>query len=183
MVSKKSTSRSAMPRLYIGCAEATPLGDVWLALSEDGLAAVGIQSTRLAFEESLRRDWHPAEPEIVFNAQRTASATQQVCEYLAGERRNFDLAVDWSVMGDFQQRALQATTAIPFGETRTYAQIATGLGQPGAARAVGRAEATNPMPLVVPCHRVLGADGKLHGYSAPGGLKTKAWLLELESRS
>jgi methylated-DNA-[protein]-cysteine S-methyltransferase len=69
---------------------------------------------------------------------------------------------------------------VPFGRQSTYREIAEQLGQPGAVRAVGRANATNPIPIVIPCHRILGADGKLHGYSAPGGLETKAWLLRHE---
>jgi O-6-methylguanine DNA methyltransferase len=76
---------------------------------------------------------------------------------------------------------LRATYEIPYGETRTYKQIAEVIGAPGAARAVGRAEATNPMPVVLPCHRVLGSDGKLHGYGAGAGLETKTWLLKLET--
>ncbi len=78
----------------------------------------------------------------------------------------------------FQQAVLQATYEIPYGETRTYKEIAERIGRPRAARAVGRAEATNPMPLVLPCHRVIGVDGKLHGYGLGEGVKTKEWLVK-----
>ena len=111
-----------------------------------------------------------------------AKSLAQMVEYLDGARRDFDLQIDWSVLTPFQQSVLQATFAIPYGQTRTYAQIAQQVGNPRAARAVGRAEATNPMPVVIPCHRVVGTDGKLHGYGAGDGLKTKAWLLEMEGR-
>jgi len=84
------------------------------------------------------------------------------------------------VLRQFQQLVLHATFEIPYGETRTYKEIAGHIGRPRAARAVGRAEATNPMPLILPCHRVIGMDGKLHGYGMAEGLKTKAWLLKLE---
>ena len=110
-----------------------------------------------------------------------ASATRQIKEYLAGHRRTFDLKIDWSALGsDFQRVALRAVFAIPYGKTRTYAEVAAKIGHTGAFRAVGRANATNPMPLVIPCHRVIGTDGKLHGYGGKGGLKTKKWLLKLE---
>ncbi len=75
---------------------------------------------------------------------------------------------------------MQAVYAIPYGETRTYAEIAAQIGRPKAYRAVGRANATNPMPLVIPCHRVIGTDGKLHGYGGGNGLPTKEWLLKME---
>ncbi|MGE5248996.1 MAG: methylated-DNA--[protein]-cysteine S-methyltransferase, partial [Bacteroidota bacterium] len=76
--------------------------------------------------------------------------------------------------------ALQLVFAIPYGKTSTYQHIAAELGRPHASRAVGRANATNPMPLVIPCHRVIGTDGKLHGYGGGNGLTTKAWLLQME---
>jgi len=83
-------------------------------------------------------------------------------------------------MTPFQRAALARVCAVPYGRTSTYGTIADELGQPGAVRAVGRANATNPLPIIIPCHRILGADGKLHGYGARGGLETKAWLLRLE---
>ena len=103
-------------------------------------------------------------------------------EYLLGERRFFPLPIAWDSLPPFQRAVLRATFAIPYGEVRTYGEIATLIGRPGAARAVGRALATNPMPIVIPCHRVVGHDGSLRGYGGPGGLMTKAWLLRLEGR-
>jgi len=100
--------------------------------------------------------------------------------YLRGERRRFPMEIAWGVLPPFRRQVLRAVAAIPYGETRTYGQIAAAIGRPGAARAVGQAVAANPMPLVIPCHRVVGAKGKLHGFSGPGGAVTKARLLALE---
>jgi methylated-DNA-[protein]-cysteine S-methyltransferase len=169
---------SRIIEVYTGKADPTPLGPVWVAVSERGLVAVEIGSTQDEFNAYLRR----MRSEGHYDPDRTAQATRQIREYLIGERREFDLIIDWSAMTAFQEAALRLTLAIPFGQVTTYSEIARQLGKPLAARAVGRAEATNPIPLVIPCHRVLGADGGLHGYGAPGGVKTKAWLLELEGR-
>jgi methylated-DNA-[protein]-cysteine S-methyltransferase len=111
---------------------------------------------------------------------RTKSAVQQIDEYFQGKRTAFDLEIDLSGIPAFHQEALKVTLAVPYGQTITYAEIAAAIGRPGAARAVGRAEATNPIPLVIPCHRVVGSDGKLHGYGGPGGISLKAKLLEME---
>jgi methylated-DNA-[protein]-cysteine S-methyltransferase len=165
--------------VYIAAVQDTPLSPVWLAMSDDGLAAVEIQASQADFTRQLeRRGYSP----VVLDPARLAEVAEQFQEYLAGRRRSFEIPIDWSRMGSFQQSALRATLAIPYGETLTYSQIASQIRRPNAARAVGRAEATNPLPLVIPCHRVLGKDGKLHGYGAPGGIKTKAWLLELEQQ-
>jgi methylated-DNA-[protein]-cysteine S-methyltransferase len=119
---------------------------------------------------------------IQVDQTKTTDEVQQISEYLLGERETFDLPIDWSGLTPFQEKALRATYDIPYGEVKTYGEIASQLGNPRAARAVGRAEATNPMPLVIPCHRVIGADGGLHGYGAGQGLETKAWLLKLEAK-
>ncbi len=125
------------PVIYTGCVEATPLGDIWVAVSGRGLAALEIQSTRLAFEERLAHSSRLGSCEIVFDPVRTSEAVRQVREYLNGDRREFSLPIDWSVMGDFQQRALQATAAIPYGQTRTYGSIAAQIGQPARCPSCG----------------------------------------------
>jgi methylated-DNA-[protein]-cysteine S-methyltransferase len=163
---------------WTGVLEGSPLGDVWVAVSEEGLVAVEIEARSEALLENLRRLGF-GQP-IRDNA-RTAQAVREIGEYLAGVRTAFDFPVDWSVLTPFQEQALRATFAIPYGQVRTYGEIAGQIGKPRAARAVGRAEATNPMPLVIPCHRVIGSDGLLHGYGAGQGLSTKAWLLHLEN--
>ena len=112
--------------------------------------------------------------------EETGNFPRQIQEYLSGERTTFDLEIDWTLITPFQRQVLELQLAIPYGETRTYAQLAAQLGKPRAFRAVGRAGAMNPVPLIIPCHRVVGSDGSLRGYGAPGGIQTKAWLLALE---
>jgi O-6-methylguanine DNA methyltransferase len=110
---------------------------------------------------------------------RTARARQELTEYCHGERTAF--ALTCALAGTpWQHTVWQAVRAIPFGETRTYGEIAASLGRPNAARAMGRANATNPLPIVVPCHRVVGSNGSLTGYA--GGLHIKQRLLEHEAR-
>jgi O-6-methylguanine DNA methyltransferase len=163
--------------LYIGESEATPIGLLWLAVSGLGLVAVEANPSRAGFEAHLvKRFKRPLEYAPMF----VSEAAGQLSDYLAGRQRIFTLVIDWTVMRPFQRSVLQATCEIPYGETRTYKEIAEHIGRPHAARAVGRAEATNPMPLVIPCHRVIGTDGKLHGYGMAEGIKTKEWLLTME---
>ncbi len=161
--------------IYFSNAQDTPLGDIWLACSERGLVAIEWGSKKSKLLDYLtRRLKSPVEE----NSSRLAYTASQLSDYLAGKRRQFTIKIDWSLMRPFQREALLATFAIPYGQTTTYGNLAAQIGRPRAARAVGRAEATNPMPLVIPCHRVLGADGKLRGYG--GGLDVKKWLLRLE---
>jgi methylated-DNA-[protein]-cysteine S-methyltransferase len=168
-----------MRQVTIGAVENTALGTVWLAFTETGLVAVGVRDSQASFSQQLGRMGFS---QVGVDQDLLANPLKQMNEYLGGIRRSFEFPIDWSGMPPFQQSALQATWAIPYGQTRTYAQIAQQVGHPRAARAVGRAEATNPMPLVIPCHRVIGSDGELHGYGAGDGLKTKSWLLEMEGR-
>jgi methylated-DNA-[protein]-cysteine S-methyltransferase len=163
--------------LYIGQLTGTPLGDIWLAVSDLGLVAVEWAESAPDFSSWLSKRF---KRQAEFDPERTSQAASELREYLEGHRHEFSLPVDWSVMRPFQQKVLQLTCAIPYGETRTYRDLAAEIGNPRSARAVGRAEATNPMPLVIPCHRVIGTDGKLHGYGGGEGLPTKEWLLQME---
>ena len=163
--------------LYIGETGETPIGKLWLAVSDLGLVAIEWGLTQAEFEATLSRRFKRT---VEFVPERVREAAGQLSAYLTGKQRAFTLVIDWTVLRPFQQSVLKATYEIPYGETRTYKEIAEHIGRPHAARAVGRAEATNPMPLVLPCHRVIGVDGKLHGYGMAEGLKTKEWLLKME---
>jgi methylated-DNA-[protein]-cysteine S-methyltransferase len=145
---------------------ASPLGD--LLLVSDGEALMGLHMTgRAAPEPGWLRDDEP------FREVRA-----QLTEYLAGERRTFDLPL--RLLGTpFQRRVWDELRRIPFGETISYAELARRVGQPGAARAVGSANGRNPIGLIIPCHRVIAADGGLGGYG--GGLDRKRWLLRHEA--
>lgn len=168
---------SSLP-LYVGQLKSTPLGTLWLAASQVGLVAVGWARNELLFAEYLTRRYK--RPLEIDHSNFLAIARDEIKQYLYGNLRQFSFPVDWSLMRPFQQAVLQATISIPYGETRTYSEIAQVVDRPRAARAVGRAEATNPMPLVIPCHRVIGMDGRLHGYGGGKGLPTKEWLLKME---
>jgi methylated-DNA-[protein]-cysteine S-methyltransferase len=147
-------------------AAATSSGLVGLHFAEDGSEPV---VTRLARRLSAVPEESPS---------ALADVRRQLEDYLDGRRREFDLPLDWSLTAGFARRALEATAAIPYGEVRSYRQVAAAAGSPRAARAVGAAMASNPLAVVVPCHRVVGSSGSLIGYG--GGLERKRTLLRLE---
>ncbi len=120
--------------------------------------------------------------ELRYDEEKLASILQEVQDFLDGDRHNFDLPIDWRGMTDFQIAVRRAVMDLPYGETASYGEIAARVGNPRAARAVGAVQASNPISFIIPCHRVLGADGSLHGYGGFGGLETKAWLLKLEAQ-
>jgi methylated-DNA-[protein]-cysteine S-methyltransferase len=111
-------------------------------------------------------------PSLVDDARR------QLSEYFEGRRRDFELELDWRLTAGFRRRVLRATARIPFGEVRSYRQVAVAAGSPNAVRAAGSALASNPLPIIVPCHRVLRSDGGLGGYR--GGVEAKRTLLGYE---
>lgn len=171
------TPRKPSSAIWIGEASVTPLGPVCVAISPHGLTAVALKTPLSKFrieQQPLALSEDSTQPESLI------IALQQIKEMLSGRRKQFELIIDWEGMPSFQQTVLRAAVDIPYGEVCTYGDLARQIGKPGSARAVGAALGSNPMPLVIPCHRVVGADGGLHGYSAPGGLETKAWLLRLE---
>ncbi|MCZ7525418.1 MAG: methylated-DNA--[protein]-cysteine S-methyltransferase [Acidimicrobiia bacterium] len=117
-------------------------------------------------------------PRVLELPRRLDGARRELDEYFAGRRRAFDLPLDWSLVHGFGRAVLRATARIPYGSTSTYARVAARAGNPRAARATGNALGANPIPIVIPCHRVLRTGGALGGYG--GGLPVKELLLELE---
>lgn len=167
---------SSLKSVAIGTLRGTPVGQILVAVGENGLQAVGIRTTEAEFRQRAA----PNDDNVILthDPAKTSGWLAQLQAYLDGTRRDFDLPIDWSVMTDFQRTALRRVHAIPYGQTRTYSGIAAEIGKPKASRAVGRANATNPMPIVVPCHRVIGRDQSLRGYL--GGIDIKEALLRLE---
>ena len=158
---------------YVYTSLASPLGRLRLVAGDQGLAAVLWEhqdGSAQRFGAMAEAAGHP----VLVHAQ------QQLADYFAGTRRSF--SVPLAVAGtEFQQRVWTALRTIPFGQTRSYGQIAAQIGRDKAGRAVGAANGRNPIPIIVPCHRVIGADGTLTGFT--GGVAIKAQLLALERRS
>ena len=159
---------------YVG-ADAPIVGRLWLAMTEEGLCEITFDGDELAFVERLDRLWG-VRPQ--FDQAVLRESVRQVQQYLQGQRDGFDLPLDMRLLRPFQRQVLEATLMIPRGQVTTYHALAVQVGRPRSSRAVGRAQARNPIPLVIPCHRVIGSDGGLHGYG--GGLEMKAALLQLE---
>lgn len=154
----------------------SPLGPISFSAGDLGLRRGLFGALPLLKAE---RAGNPETPSLT-GMQVVADLLVELNEYLFGIRKFFTVAIDWGTLTPFQKMVLTLTSEIPYGEVRTYADLATESGTPGAARAVGHALATNPMPIVIPCHRVVGSDRRLRGYAAPDGIQTKAFLLGLE---
>ena len=149
----------------------TPIGELLLAGEEDALSMIGFP------KGSMRRD---PEPDWIYNEKPLAEARRQLQEYFAGERKAFNLPLHLSGT-EFQVSVLEALQKIPYGETVSYGEIAKRIGRPRAMRAVGAANGRNPIPIVVPCHRVIGSSGDMTGFG--GGIDTKEALLRLEAEN
>lgn len=146
----------------------TPIGDLLLAGDEDGLSLVSFP------EGSMRRD---PEPEWIYSEKPFAEAAKQLTDYFAGSLKEFDLPLK-PTGTEFQLAVLDELQKIPYGTTTSYGDIAERIGRPRAVRAVGAANGRNPLPIIIPCHRVVGSSGDLTGFG--GGLPTKKALLRLE---
>lgn len=168
---------SSPGKIFLGELNHTPLGDLRLAVSDLGLVAIEWADSQ---PELIAYLLHRLKATVEENQKRIHPYAKELGEYLKGKRREFTFAIDWYTLRPFQRKTLKLVYQIPYGETRTYADIAEQIGRPRAYRAVGRANAANPMPLVIPCHRLIGRDGKLHGYGGGEGLPTKEWLLKME---
>jgi len=153
------------------CYFETPIGELLLAGEASSLSMIGFP------KGAMRRD---PEADWIYNEEPFEIVRRQLAEYFAGERKDFDLPL--SLAGtEFQVAVLEALQTIPYGETISYGAIAKQIGRPKAVRAVGAANGHNPIPIIVPCHRVIGSSGDLTGFG--GGLDTKAALLRLEAEN
>jgi methylated-DNA-[protein]-cysteine S-methyltransferase len=157
----------------------TPLGTIVVGATGDGLVRIGLPAEE---EDAVLQDLADRVSGRVLRAPRASLARTrtQLDEYFARRRRTFDVPLDWRLAHGFRREVLRATAEIPYGETASYRDVATTAGSPNAVRAAGTALATNPLPIVVPCHRVLRTGGELGSYR--GGPEAKAALLELEGR-
>jgi methylated-DNA-[protein]-cysteine S-methyltransferase len=155
----------------------SPVGTLLLAATDYGLVRVAYQ--REDHDHVLQGLSELISPRVLRAPRRLDQVARQLAEYFAGERRDFMLPLDFRLAHGFRRAVLGHLVLINYGHTETYAEVAAATGHARAVRAVGTACATNPMPVVVPCHRVLRSDGKLGGYV--GGLEVKAALLSLEA--
>lgn len=157
----------------------SPVGELLLAATPGGLV-------RLAYLESgdedavLEQLAVKVSPRILAAPKRLDGPRRELEEYFSGARRQFELPLDWRLVRGFGRRVLEATARIPFGSISTYKQVATEAGSPRASRAAGNALGANPIPIIVPCHRILHSTGGLGGYT--GGLERKRVLLAIEGR-
>ena len=148
----------------------TPIGKLTIAVDDSGLRFVLFENNK--YDAPERQDWRR-------DAGPTRLARDQLLQYFAGERRIFDLTLNPSGT-EFQKKTWSMLAQIPFGQTWSYSELAAKIALPKAVRAVGAANGRNPLPIILPCHRVIGANGSLTGFG--GGLPTKKWLLEHEAR-
>lgn len=173
MICSNENRTDMTSRCYFYKTMPSPVGLLTLVASEQGLAAVLWENDdpkRVRLSPLHEDSRHP----VLLEAER------QLTNYFAGKREKFELKLDFTGT-EFQRQVWQALLTIPFGETRSYAQIAEQIGNPGAVRAVGAANGKNPISIIAPCHRVIGSNGKLTGFA--GGMEAKAFLLKLESKN
>jgi methylated-DNA-[protein]-cysteine S-methyltransferase len=153
----------------------SPIGPLFVAASARGLLRISFDP---APEDQLERLAAMVGPRVLRAPRHVDPIRRELDEYFGGRRRGFDLPIDLRGVTPFSERVLGELALVPFGETATYAQLATRAGNPKAARAVGTIMNRNPVPIVLPCHRIVGANGDLVGYG--GGLERKEMLLRLE---
>ncbi|TML09220.1 MAG: methylated-DNA--[protein]-cysteine S-methyltransferase [Actinobacteria bacterium] len=153
----------------------SPLGDLFVGVSDRGLCVISYEADPDAEVERLARNFGSR---VLRSPRPVDRARRQLDEYFGGERRRFELDVDLRLARDFGRTVLEELGRVPFGEVTTYGALAAKAGKPKAARAVGTIMNRNPVPIVLPCHRVVGANGSLVGYA--GGLERKETLLRLE---
>lgn len=149
-----------------------PFGMVRLVEGARGVVSIDLDAPSLA--ETAERLAHRMGEAVELSRSKRSAAADELREYFAGKRKSFDVPVDWSSLGGFQRDVLKLLSGVPYGSLTSYGELARRLRKPAAARAVGGAMAKNPIPILLPCHRVVAADGSLGGFS--GGIGVKRWL-------
>ena len=156
----------------------SPVGELLLAATPRGLVRVSYLDSGL--EPVLEQLAARVSPRVLASPRTLDPVRRELDEYFDGSRRSFEVALDWRLARGFSRRVLEATAAIPFGEVSSYGAVAAAAGSPRASRAAGNALGANPLPIIVPCHRILHAGGGLGGYT--GGVERKRVLLAIEGR-
>lgn len=157
----------------------SPVGELLLATTERGVVRVAYE--REGFDDVLQTISTRVSPRVLLSPARLDVVARELDEYFAGDRRGFDVPLDYALSHGFRRVVQGILPTIAYGSTASYAEVAAAAGSPRAMRAVGTACATNPLPLLVPCHRVVRTDGSLGGYA--GGVEAKTTLLRLETAS
>lgn len=166
--------------IYLNFLQTNMLGLIGVAVSPQGLLRLRMfQKNRDSFL-SLNEAY--GEGTYQYSESETQPYLDQIKDYLNQDLQVFSVPIDWTPYTDFQREVLEETLAIPFGETRSYGEVASAIGRPKASRAVGQAEKRNEVPLVIPCHRVIGSDGSLTGYGGKDNTDIKADLLAFEKK-
>jgi methylated-DNA-[protein]-cysteine S-methyltransferase len=160
--------------------EDTPVGRLLLAATPRGLVRLAYVDCGVEEDVVLEHLARDVSPRILSSPGSLDEPRRELDEYFSGGRRQFNVRLDWQLVRGFGRRVLEATSRVPFGAVTTYKQVATDAGSPRAARAAGNALGANPLPIIVPCHRVLHAAGGLGGYT--GGLDRKRFLLGIEGQ-
>jgi methylated-DNA-[protein]-cysteine S-methyltransferase len=183
------TVNQALRSRFLERAESKGLVDVAVTTMDSPVGTLLLIATprgivRIAFETENRDDVlgevaEHVSPRILEAPRRLDPLRRELDRYFAGKLRDFDVPIDWSLTGDFARRVLRRTARIPYGSVASYGDVAMDVGTPRGARAVGNALGSNPIPVVVPCHRVVRTGGAIGGYG--GGLPRKRWLLALEA--
>jgi len=165
------------PKISISSVD-SPVGKLGLAATSKGLCRLNLGKGKPWMKREVSRVFgvEPAEGSAILN-----KAEKQLDEYFAGKRKKFTVPIDFREGTEFQRACWGQLRAIQYGDTRTYKWLAESVGRPRAYRAAGGACGSNPIAIIVPCHRVVGSDGSLTGFGGPGGVKMKRFLLELES--
>jgi methylated-DNA-[protein]-cysteine S-methyltransferase len=174
---KRTLREDAHPQIAFDRLEGTPFGDLLIAVSERGVVTLNFGGDENSFRRTLEEEHKIL---VKRDPQRVAHVLGQLDEYFNGARSRFEVEYDLSRLTIFQRSVLEAVQQVPKGSYITYLELAKRIGKPKAARAVGQALGKNPIPILIPCHRVIATDGSLGGYSGPGGVETKSELLKME---